>query len=111
MSRKSEDWGEVDMDAPFGFFRERLAGAPGEDQEFPDLMNIHSTSLDAAQWGAKVEELPLLDMPPAAAVASASCKRPHGPGVSSSKFPNTTSPMPNPAAGILTAPSESVDTR
>lgn len=48
MSRKSEDWGEVDMDAPFGFFRERLAAAPGEDQEFPDLMNIHSVSVEAA---------------------------------------------------------------
>jgi hypothetical protein len=30
------------------FFRERLAGAPGEDQEFPDLMNIHSVSVEAA---------------------------------------------------------------
>lgn len=48
--------------------QERLA-----EQSPPDILTQELTGLllDAAQWGAKVESLPLLDMPPAAAVASA----------------------------------------
>ncbi|WP_368158616.1 ATP-dependent helicase HrpB [Aeromonas sp. R10-2] len=48
--------------------QERLA-----EQSPPDILTQELTGLllDAAQWGAKVEDLPLLDMPPAAAVASA----------------------------------------
>ncbi|MEV3834438.1 ATP-dependent helicase HrpB [Aeromonas allosaccharophila] len=48
--------------------QERLA-----EQSPPDILTQELTSLllDAAQWGAKMEDLPLLDMPPAAAVASA----------------------------------------
>ncbi|MGL5555501.1 MAG: ATP-dependent helicase C-terminal domain-containing protein, partial [Aeromonas veronii] len=39
----------------------------------PDILTQELTGLliDAAQWGARVEDLPLLDMPPAAAVDSA----------------------------------------
>ncbi|MDM5073771.1 ATP-dependent helicase HrpB [Aeromonas bestiarum] len=48
--------------------QERLA-----EQSPPDILTQELTGLllDAAQWGARVESLPLLDMPPAAAVASA----------------------------------------
>ncbi|MCX7126495.1 ATP-dependent helicase HrpB [Aeromonas sp.] len=48
--------------------QERLA-----EQSPPDILTQELTGLlqDAAQWGAKVEDLPLLDMPPAAAVANA----------------------------------------
>lgn len=48
--------------------QERLA-----EQSPPDILTQELTSLllDAAQWGARVESLPLLDMPPAAALASA----------------------------------------
>ncbi|MCF3096237.1 ATP-dependent helicase HrpB [Aeromonas australiensis] len=48
--------------------QERLA-----EQSPPDILTQELTGLliDAAQWGAKVEDLPLLDMPPAAAVACA----------------------------------------
>jgi ATP-dependent helicase HrpB len=51
-----------------GEVQERLA-----EQSPPDILTQELTGLllDAAQWGAKVESLPLLDMPPAAAVASA----------------------------------------
>lgn len=48
--------------------QERLA-----EQSPPDILTQELTGLlmDAAQWGARVEALPLLDMPPPAAVASA----------------------------------------
>ncbi|MFA7257974.1 MAG: ATP-dependent helicase HrpB [Aeromonas bestiarum] len=51
-----------------GEVQERLA-----EQSPPDILTQELTGLllDAAQWGARVESLPLLDMPPAAAVASA----------------------------------------
>jgi ATP-dependent helicase HrpB len=51
-----------------GEVQERLA-----EQSPPDILTQELTGLllDAAQWGAKVESLPLLDMPPTAAVASA----------------------------------------
>lgn len=43
------------------------------EQSPPDILTQELTGLllDAAQWGARVESLPLLDSPPAAAVASA----------------------------------------
>lgn len=51
-----------------GEVQERLA-----EQSPPDILTQELTGLllDAAQWGARVESLPLLDMPPVAAVASA----------------------------------------
>lgn len=51
-----------------GEVQERLA-----EQSPPDILTQELTGLllDAAQWGARVESLPLLNMPPAAAVASA----------------------------------------
>ncbi|MFM4704926.1 ATP-dependent helicase HrpB [Aeromonas bivalvium] len=43
------------------------------EQSPPDILTQELTGLllDAAQWGARVESLPLLDQPPAAALASA----------------------------------------
>lgn len=55
----------------------RLWSAEGQErlaeQSPPDILTQELTGLllDAAQWGARVESLPLLDKPPAAAVASA----------------------------------------
>ncbi|MBV7598344.1 ATP-dependent helicase HrpB [Aeromonas sp. sia0103] len=51
-----------------GEVQERLA-----EQSPPDILTQELTGLllDAAQWGARVESLPLLDMPPAAALAGA----------------------------------------
>ncbi|MGK4474243.1 ATP-dependent helicase HrpB [Aeromonas molluscorum] len=48
--------------------QERLA-----EQSPPDILTQELTGLllDAAQWGARVESLPLLDMPPAPALAAA----------------------------------------
>lgn len=55
----------------------RLWSAEGQErlaeQSPPDILTQELTGLllDAAQWGARVESLPLLDAPPVAAVASA----------------------------------------